>query len=171
MTMPYPFSTQHVRSQESPASSINVYMYTPKQQPWVGLTYLCIFVGILLSFSACIGSAPAQQPDPRLKNFHILSSRITMMDNQAEVDGTVQNTGHDRFPFDVTIDATFYDSAGKVIGHAQGVAEDVYSGTAGSFTLQGQVESGSYSHMSLAPVSLRERRVEPNLPTPVPVVP
>lgn len=171
MTMLCPFSTQRVRLQESPIPSINVYVHTRERQPWVGLTYLCVFVGILLSFSACIGNTSAQKPDPRLKAFHILSSRITMMDNQAEVDGTVQNTGHDQFPYDVTIDATFYDSAGKVIGRAEGIAEDVYPGTAGAFTLQGQVDSGRYSHMSLALVSLRERRVEPNLPTPAPVVP
>lgn len=93
------------------------------------------------------------------------------MDNQAEVDGTIQNTGHDPFPFDVTIDATFYDTAGKVIGHAEGVAEDVYPGTTGPFTLKGQVDSGRYSRMSLSPVSLLERRIEPKLPTPTPVAP
>lgn len=159
MTIPVPFWTQRIQSREI------------KPSVWGCLAYLCLYACILFSLSACLGDPPAQQPDPRLKNFHILSSRIVIMDNQAEVDGTVQNAGHDQFPFDVTIDATFYDSAGNVIGSAEGVAEDVYPGTSGPFTLRGQVESARYSHMNLAPVSLHERRQEKNLPTPPLVVP
>ena len=134
---------------------------------------LFLFICFLtLIFTSCSSSnQQAKQPDPRLKSFHILSSRIIMLDTQAEVDGSVQNLGHDAFPFDVTIVATFYDSAGHIIGQAQGTAEDVFPGTARSFALMGQVDSLRYSHMKLSPISLRERRYEPNFPTPTPVVP
>lgn len=127
---------------------------------------------LVLFLSSCgLGNQQAQQLDPRLKSFHILSSRIIILDNHAEVDGTIQNTGHDRYPFDVTIDATLYDKAGNVIGQAVGVAEDVLPGMTRPFVLIGQVDSLHYSHMELIPISLRERRKEPNLPTPPPVSP
>ena len=112
----------------------------------------------------------AQQLDSRLKLFHVLSERIIMLDTQAEVDGTVQNTGHDSFPYDVTLTAKFYNAAGNVIGQAQGVAEDVLPGMMRSFVLMGQVDSSQYSRMVVTPISLRERRIEKNTPTP-PVVP
>ena len=130
------------------------------------------WVLLVLLLAACApGEQQAQQPDPRLKSFHVLSARIIILDNQAEVDGTILNLGHDRFPYDVTIDATFYDSAGNVVGQAEGVAEDVFSGMTRPFVLMGQVDSMHYSHMELTPVSLRERRIEKNLPTPPPVSP
>lgn len=128
------------------------------------------FAGVLL-LVACDSQQPAQQPDPRLPLFHVLSARITMLDTQAEVDGTVQNTGKDHYPFDVSLSATFYDSAGKVIGHAQGTAEDVLPGMTRPFVLIGQVDSAKYSRMTVKPVSLNERRQEKNLPSPPPVVP
>jgi len=136
--------------------------------------YLCIFICLFLAllFASCdIGAQGQTQPDPRLKLFHVTSARIIMLNNSAEVDGSVQNTGHDPFPYDVTIIATFYDSSGKVIGQAQGIAEDVNPGTARAFILQGQIDSARYSRMELAPVSLRERRKEQNMPTPTPPVP
>jgi len=128
------------------------------------------FAGVLL-LVACNSQQTAQQPDPRLSLFHVLSARITMLDTQAEVDGMVQNAGKDRYPFDVSLSATFYDSAGKVIGQAQGTAEDVLPGMTHTFVLIGQVDSAKYSRMMVKPVSLRERRKEKNLPTPPPVVP
>lgn len=107
------------------------------------------------------------QPDARLKLFHVLSARIIILDTQAEVDGTLQNTSHtDRFPYDVTVIATFYNGAGNVVGQAGGVAEDVYPGMSRPFTLVGQVDSTQYSHMVVTVVSLRERRIEKNIPTP-----
>ncbi len=112
-----------------------------------------------------------QQPDPRLKLFHVLSSRIVILDTQAEVDGMVQNTGKERFPFDVTLVATFYDRAGKVVGQAQGAAEDVFPGMTRPFVLIGQVDSSTYSRMDVTPVNLRERRYEKSLPSPPPVAP
>jgi hypothetical protein len=132
--------------------------------------FIVAFLGFAIFLTSC---APGGQPqsDPRLKWFHILSSRIIILDNQAEVDGTLQNTGSESYPFDVTIDATFYDKAGNVLGQAEGVAEDVFPQTTCAFVLMGQVDSLHYSHMQLTPVSLRERRIEKNLPTPPPVSP
>src|SRR5579864_1397386 len=129
------------------------------------LLCICSFALVL---NAC---GDQSQPDPRLKNFHVISSRITMLDNQAEVDGTVQNVGTDHFPYDVTLMATFYDSAGNNIGSAQGVGEDVWPGMTVPFVLMGQVDSSRFSRMTIVPVSLRERRNEKYLPSPPPVVP
>jgi hypothetical protein len=127
---------------------------------------------LVLFLSSCgSGNQQAQHADLRLKSFHIQSSRIIMLDNQAEVDGTILNAGHIPYPFDVTVDATFYDKAGNAIGQAEGVAEDVFPGMSRAFVLMGQVDSLRYSHMELTLVSLRERRKEPNLPTPPPVSP
>ncbi len=139
------------------------------QRSAILFTLLCL----VLFLTACTPGEQqkAQQADPRLKSFHVLSSRIIILDNQAEVDGMIQNAGNDHYPFDVTIDATFYDKAGNVIGQAEGVAEDVLPGMSRAFVLMGQVDSLHYSHMELAPVSLRERRKEQNLPTPPPVSP
>jgi hypothetical protein len=127
-------------------------------------------LSIVLLLAAC-DSQQAQQPDPRLKQFHVLSSNIIILDTQAEVDGTVQNTGKDRYPYDISLVATFYDSSGNVVGTAQGAAEDVWAGMTRSFVLLGQVDSTKYSRMVVAPVSLRERRQEKYLPSPPPVVP
>jgi hypothetical protein len=132
------------------------------------LIFIVLTFAIFLT-SCASGNQP--QSDPRLKWFHILSSRIIILDNQAEVDGTLQNTGSEHYPFDVTIDATFYDKAGSVIGQAEGVAEDVSPGTTRTFVLRGQVDSLHYSHMQLKPVSLREQRIEKDLPTPPPESP
>lgn len=131
---------------------------------------LCASFFLLLLIS-CGGQQQAQQPDPRLSLFHVLSSRIIMLDTQAEVDGTVQNTGKDRYPFDVTLNATFYNSAGNVIGQARGTAEDMLPGMIRPFVLIGQVDSARYSRMFVTPVSLHERIYEKNLPSPPPVVP
>ena len=135
-------------------------------------------IGIMVVFIFCCtfllvgcGQQQSQQSDARLKVFHVLSEHIVMLDSQAEVDGTLQNTGTMRFPFDVSLIATFYNSSGNVVGQAQGTAEDVYPGMTRTFVLMGQVNSAEYSRMIVTPVSLRERRQEKNLPTPPPVVP
>ncbi len=125
----------------------------------------------LMILSSCALGSQQAQPDPRLKSFHIVSSHIILLDNQAEVDGMIQNMGHDSYPFDVTIIATFYDATGHVAGRAQGVAEDVFPGMTRPFVLLGEVDSLRYSRMQLTPVSLRERRYEKGLPTPPPVMP
>ena len=134
------------------------------------LIICCLFLLLSMALIGC-GSQQAQQPDPRLKAFHVLSAHIIILDTQAEVDGTVQNTGHDRYPYDVTLTATFYDNAGNVVGWAQGTAEDMLPGMTRPFVLVGQVDSTKYSRMIVTPQSLREGRYEKNLPTPPPVVP
>ncbi len=129
---------------------------------------------LFLLFCASCGfpwQSQAQQLDGRLKLFRVLSERIVIMDTQAEVDGTLQNDGHDAYPYDVTMIATFYNTSGQVVGQAGGVAEDVWPGMIRSFVLVGRVDNTSYSHMTIAPVSLRERRTEKNLPTPPPITP
>src|SRR5579859_3222532 len=131
------------------------------------LRVACILLGLLTLFITSCGAQQTSQPDPRLKAFHVLSARIIMLDTQAEVDGTLQNSNRsDRFPYDVTIIATFYNSAGNIVGQAGGVAEDVYPGMVRPFTLVGQVDSTQYSHMVVTVVSLKERRIEKLIPTP-----
>ena len=143
----------------------------PISMPFPPLQVMLTISFFLLLLVGCGGQQLAQQADPRLTLFHVLSSRIIMLDTQAEVDGTVQNTGKDRYPFDVTLSATFYNSTGNVIGQAQGTAEDVLPGMTRPFVLIGQVDSARYSRMIVTPVSLRERIHEKNLPSPPPVVP
>jgi hypothetical protein len=143
----------------------------PISMPLPHLQVMLTISFFLLLMAGCGSQQQAQQADPRLTLFHVLSSRIIMLDTQAEVDGTVQNTGKDRYPFDVTLSATFYNSAGNVIGQAQGTAEDVLPGMTRPFVLIGQVDSARYSRMIVTPVSLRERIPEKNLPSPPPVVP
>lgn len=138
-------------------------------RPYYILALLLFFCTLLLV--GCGQQQQSSQPDPRLKLFHVLSMNIIIMDSQAEVDGTVQNTGTTHFPFDVSLIATLYDSSGNVVGQAQGTAEDVLPGMTSPFVLKGQVDSAKYSRMTVTPVSLRERRQEKNLPTPPPVVP
>jgi len=134
------------------------------------LVICCLFLFLSIALFGC-DSQQAQQPDPRLKAFHVLSAHIIILDTQAEVDGTVQNTGHDRYPYDVTLTATFYDNAGNVVGQAQGTAEDILPGMTRPFVLLGQVDSAKYSRMVVSPLSLRERRYEKNLPSPPPLTP
>jgi hypothetical protein len=134
------------------------------RRPSLGV--LCL-LALLITSCTLPGAQQSSQPDPRLKAFHVLSARIIMLDSQAEVDGTVQNTSKtDSFPYDVTIIATFYNSAGTIVGQAGGVAEDVYPGMTSPFTLVGQVDSTQYSHMAVTVISLRERRIEKLIPTP-----
>jgi hypothetical protein len=136
------------------------------------IRFVFVTLAHLMILSSCaLGSQQQRQPDPRLKSFHIVSSHIILLDNQAEVDGMIQNTGSDSYPFDVTIVATFYDATGHVVGRAQGIAEDVFPGMTRPFVLLGEVDSLRYSRMQLTPISLRERRYEKGLPTPPPVVP
>src|SRR5437764_10511217 len=123
------------------------------------LTCCAIFLLLAIALIGC-DSQQNQQPDPRLKSFHVLSAHIIMLDTHAEVDGTVQNTGHDRYPYDVTLLATFYDNAGNVVGQAHGTAEDIFPGMTRPFVLLGQVNSAKYSRMVVSPLSLRERRYE-----------
>lgn len=137
------------------------------------LTCVCaaLYLALMVSSCALPGQTQSQPPDPRLKLFHVLSTRILTLDSQAEVDGTIINTDTYKYPFDVSLVATFYDLHSNVIGQATGIAEDVWPGTTRPFTLEGQVDTSKYSRMVVVPVSLRERRIERNLPTPPPVIP
>lgn len=137
------------------------------------VAYAMVFMFVLLITSCSWpGAQQTQQTDTRLKSFHVISARIIMLDTQAEVDGTLQNISRiDRFPYDVTLIATFFNSAGNVVGQAGGVAEDVYPGMTRQFILVGQIDNTQYSHMDVAVVSLKERRIEKNIPTPSPIVP
>ena len=148
----------------------NADLFPPPRAIRSCLIICSLFLLLSMALIGCSGQQ-AQQPDPRLKAFHVLSAHIIILDTQAEVDGTVQNTGHDRYPYDVTLGATFYDNAGNVVGQAQGTAEDMLPGMTRPFVLVGQVDSTKYSRMVVIPQSLRERRYEKNLPTPPPVVP
>jgi hypothetical protein len=132
------------------------------------MTYLMLcMLALLITSCNWPGAQHTAQPDARLQLFRVLSARIIMLDTQAEVDGTLQNTSHtDRFPYDVTVIATFYNRAGNVVGQAGGVAEDIYPGMSRPFTLVGQVDSTQYSHMVVTVVSLKERRIEKIIPTP-----
>jgi hypothetical protein len=134
------------------------------------LLICCLFLFLSIALIGCVRQQ-AQQPDPRLQTFHVLSAHIIILDTQAEVDGTVQNTGHDRYPYDVTLTATFYDNAGNIVGQAHGTAEDILPGMTRPFVLLGQVDSAKYSRMVVSPQSLRERRFEKNLPGPPPITP
>lgn len=149
-----------------------------KPSHWRSSSFYCIacasvalYLALMVSSCALPGQTQSPPPDPRLKLFHILSTRILTLDSQAEVDGTIINNDTYKYPFDVSLVATFYDLQGNVIGSATGTAEDVWPGTTRPFTLLGQVDTSKYSHMVVVPVSLHERRVELNLPTPPPVIP
>jgi hypothetical protein len=132
------------------------------------MTYaLVCMLALLITSCNWPGAQQTAQSDARLQSFHVLSARIIMLDTQAEVDGTLQNTSRtDRFPYDVTVIATFYNRSGNVVGQAGGVAEDVYPGMSRPFILVGQVDSTQYSHMVVTVISLKERRIEKIIPTP-----
>ena len=68
----------------------------PISMPLPPLRVMLTISFFLLLLAGCGGQQQAQQADPRLTLFHVLSSRIIMLDTQTEVDGTVQNTGKDR---------------------------------------------------------------------------
>ncbi len=163
---------QGTRARESWASPAPTLLRSSTRSPYrvgAGLVPALVYCMLALLITSCNwpGAQQTAQPDARLKVFHVLSARIIMLDAQAEVDGALQNTSHtDRFPYDVTIIATFYNSAGSVVGQAGGVAEDVYPGMTRPFTLVGQVDSTQYSHMVVTVVSLKERRIEKIIPTP-----
>ena len=155
-------------------STSNSFIISPRWHLFPFYCFACVCTALYLTLMVSSCALPGQtqsSPDPRLKLFHILSTRILTLDSQAEVDGTIINSGTYKYPFDVSLVATFYDLQGNVIGSAQGYAEDVWPGMTRPFTLQGKVDSAKYSHMVVVAVSLRERRIERNLPTPPPVIP
>jgi len=126
---------------------------------------------VLMLFMLVLGGCggQAQAPDPRLKYFTIVDSRILIDGNQAQVTGDVQNTSTMKFPFDVTMQATLMDGQGNVVGTATGTAEDVGLGQVRQFVLLGTVDGTQYAKLSVTPISLQEKRQELNQPTPTPI--
>ena len=138
--------------------------------PGVGLGWvLCSMLVLTITLSAC--GDQSQQVDPRLKYFNVLSSRVLIVGNNAEVFGEVENTGKMKFPFDVTLQADLMDNSGQSVGTAMGTAEDVGLGQVRQFLLVGNVDGTRYARLKVTAVSLQEKRVELNMPTPTPISP
>lgn len=131
----------------------------------------CAYPLLLLTIVLSSCGNQAQQPDPRLKYFVILDSRVLIEGNNAEVIGDVENTGKMRFPFDVTMQADLMDINGQTIGTAMGTAEDVGLSQVRQFVLTGTVDGTRYAKLKVMPVSLQEKRQELNWPTPTPIGP
>ncbi len=130
---------------------------------------LCCLLLLACVLSACGGQS--QQVDPRLKSFVVISSRVLIMGSNAEVFGEVENTGKMKFPFDVTLQANLMDNGGQSVGTALGTAEDVGLGQVRQFVLVGTVDGTRYAKLKVRPVSLQEKRIELNMPTPTPISP
>ena len=96
---------------------------------------IIFFIGIVLVIVLTGCGEQAQAPDPRLKYFSIVDSRILIDGNQAQVAGDVMNNSAMKFPFDVTMQANLLDAQGNVIGTATGTAEDVGLGQVRQFIL------------------------------------
>jgi hypothetical protein len=111
------------------------------------------------------------QVDPRLKYFKIVSSSILIEGDQAQVRGVISNTSTMQFPFDVTMRATMLDLQGNAIGTASGTAEDVGPGQLREFQLEGTVDGARYASLTVAAISLNEKRQELSWPTPTPLGP
>lgn len=126
-----------------------------------------LFILLITLLSGCGGQA--QQPDPRLKSFQVIDTRIVISGGQAQVYGEVVNTSSMKFPFDVTMQANLMDQSGNSVGSATGTAEDVGPGQTRQFILLGTVDGTNYAKLTVAPVSLLEKRQELGLPTPTPL--
>jgi len=128
-----------------------------------------LFCLLTIVLSACGGQA--QQPDPRLKYFIVVDSRVLIEGNNVEVIGDIENTGKIKFPFDVTMQADLMDVNNQSVGTATGTAEDVGLGQVRQFVLTGTVDGTRYAKLKVTPFSLQEKRQELNLPTPTPISP
>ncbi len=133
------------------------------------LAIFCLLLLLALALTAC--NDQSQKPDPRLKYFTILDSRVLIADNQAEVFGDVENTSQMKFPFDVTMQANLMDNNGQSVGNAVGTAEDVGPGQVRQFVLVGTVDGTRYAKLKVTAVSLQEKRQELGMPTPTPINP
>lgn len=136
---------------------------------WHTCSLLCGLLLLSSTLAACGGQT--QQVDPRLKSFIVLSSRVLIMGNNAEVFGEVENTSKMKFPFDVTLQANLMDNSGQSVGTALGTAEDVGLGQVRQFVLVGTVDGTRYAKLKVWPISLQEKRIELNMPTPTPISP
>ena len=130
---------------------------------------LCCMVVLSIALSAC--GNQSQQVDSRLKYFKVLSSRVLIVGNNAEVFGELENTSKMTFPFDVSLQANLMDISGQSVGTAMGTAEDVGLGQVREFLLAGNVDGTRYARLKVTVVSLQEKRVELNMPTPTPLSP
>lgn len=145
----------------------------PLWSSWIGmkphLAINCLLLLLAFVLTAC--NDQSQKPDSRLKYFTILSSRVLIEGNNAEVFGEVENTGQMKFPFDVTIQADLMDNNGSSVGNAVGIAEDVGPGQVRQFMLIGTVDGTRYARLKVMTVSLQEKRQELGWPTPTPISP
>ncbi|HLZ21643.1 MAG TPA: FxLYD domain-containing protein [Ktedonobacterales bacterium] len=130
--------------------------------------HLC-WLALMLSLAVGGCGGQSQHVDTRLTYFKIISTRILIEGNQAQVLGDVTNTSTMQFPFDVTLQATLLDLSGQQVGSATGTAEDVGPGQVRDFALQGTVDGARYAKLTVAPVSLQEKRQELGKPTPTPL--
>lgn len=135
--------------------------------PGAWLCWLALAATLLLTLGGCGGQS--QHVDARLKYFKVVSTRILIEGNQAQVLGDVANTSTMQFPFDVTLQATLLDLQGQQIGTATGTAEDVGPGQVRDFALQGTVDGARYAKLTVTPVSLQEKQQELGMPTPTPL--
>jgi hypothetical protein len=136
---------------------------------WQNSLFFCLLLLLAFVLTAC--NDQSQKPDSRLKYFTILSSRVLIEGNNAEVFGEVENTGQMKFPFDVTIQAELMDNNGSSVGNAVGIAEDVGPGQVRQFMLIGTVDGTRYARLKVMTVSLQEKRQELGWPTPTPISP
>jgi hypothetical protein len=145
----------------------------PLWSPWGGvrplLAVCCLLLLLALALAAC--NDQSQKPDPRLKYFTILNSRVLIADNNVEVFGEVENTSQMKFPFDVTMQADLMDNSGQSVGNANGTAEDVGPGQVRQFILTGTVDGSRFAKLKVTAISLQEKRQELGLPTPTPISP
>jgi hypothetical protein len=130
---------------------------------------LCLLLLLALALTAC--NDQSEKPDPRLKYFTILNSRVLIADNNVEVFGEVENNSQMKFPFDVTMQADLMDNNGQSVGNAKGTAEDVGPGQVRQFILTGTVDGSRYAKLKVTATSLQEKRQELGLPTPTPISP
>jgi hypothetical protein len=130
-------------------------------------------LGLLLLLGAVVAGCGDQtrRVDPRLTYFQVISSRILIEGDQAQVFGAVLNRSTMTFPFDVTLQATLMNLNGQQVGTATGTAEDVGPSQIRQFLLVGTVDSAHYAKLAVTPISLQEKQQELNMPTPTPLSP
>lgn len=120
-----------------------------------------ILGGLLLGLTACMGATPGPAavgptPDPQLAQFTVLTTQTRLIAGEVTVQGTVHNGSS--AAHDITLRADFFDPAGKTIGSAQGVAEDVKPSGTGAFEIHGQVDPAQYGTTTVSVISLREQK-------------
>ncbi len=148
---------------------LNDKAYLQSQQKIHKRLSCCLLLLLAFVLTAC--NDQSEKPDPRLKYFTILNSRVLIADNNVEVFGEVENSSQMKFPFDVTMQADLMDNNGQSVGNANGTAEDVGPGQVRQFILTGTVDGSRYAKLKVTASSLQEKRQELGLPTPTPISP